>query len=190
MFPKLRAALIVFVSGALLFIFTLPARVQQSVPEKITSKASAQKPKKQKTPSADLIRRWQEFAAHTNARSVSWNPKTGTPEGIFGELSQASRKEPAAAARETARSSQHKRPPIRIGGLLCSSSAFSSHVSGNGRARHSRAAPHAECLTRRVGAGVSSVSPERPTLAQRVGSHRRAGRAPRATEPDLRGAPR
>jgi Zn-dependent metalloprotease len=100
MFPKLRAALIVFVSGALLFIFTLPARVQQSVPEKITSKASAQKPKKQKTPSADLIRRWQEFAAHTNARSVSWNPKTGTPEGIFGELSQASRKEPAAAARD------------------------------------------------------------------------------------------
>jgi Zn-dependent metalloprotease len=47
-----------------------------------------------------LIRRWQEFAAHTNARSVSWNPKTGTPEGIFGELSQASRKEPAAAARD------------------------------------------------------------------------------------------
>jgi Zn-dependent metalloprotease len=100
MFPKLRAALIVFVSGAFLFMFTLPAWVQQGVPEKITSKAAAQKPKAQKQPSPELIRRWQEFAARTKARSVFWNPKTGTHEGMFGELSQASGKRPAAAARE------------------------------------------------------------------------------------------
>jgi len=100
MFPKLRAALMVFVSGALLFMFSLPARVQESVPEKITVKASGQKPKRQKTPSPDLIRRWQEFAARTKAHSVFWNPKTGTPEGMFGELSQASGKKAAAAARE------------------------------------------------------------------------------------------
>ena len=100
MFPKFRAALIVFASGALLFMFTSPAWVQQGVPEKITSKAAAQKPKAEKTPSPDLLRRWQEFAARTKARSVFWNPKTGTPESIFGELSQASGKKPAAAARE------------------------------------------------------------------------------------------
>ena len=87
-------------SSALLFTFTLPARVQESVPEKIAAKASGQKPKSQKTPSPDLIRRWQEFAARTNARSVFWNPQTGTPEGMFGELAQASRKRPAVAARE------------------------------------------------------------------------------------------
>src|SRR5262245_819870 len=100
MFPKMRVALIVFASSALLFTFTLPARVQDSVPEKITSKATFQKPKRQKKPSPDLIQRWQEFAARTKAQSVSWNPKTGTPEGIFGELAQPSRKRPAAAARE------------------------------------------------------------------------------------------
>ena len=100
MFPKLKAGLIVFASGALLVTFTLPAQVQEGVPEKIAGKVSGQKPKRQKTPSPDLIRRWQEFAARTKAQSVFWNPKTGTPEGIFGELSQASAKRPAAAARE------------------------------------------------------------------------------------------
>src|SRR5215471_5392743 len=100
MFPKFRTALIVCVSGALLFMFALPAWVQQGVPEKITSKTAAHKSKKQKTPSPDLIKRWQEFAARTKNGSVFWNPKTGTPEGMFGELSQASGKKPAAAARE------------------------------------------------------------------------------------------
>src|SRR5215813_11376532 len=100
MFSKFRAALMVLVSGAVLFIFALPAWVQQGVPEKITSKTAAQKPKRQKTPSPDLVKRWQEFAARTKAGSVFWNPKTGTPEGMFGELAQASGKKPAAAARE------------------------------------------------------------------------------------------
>jgi len=99
MFPKLRAALLVFVSGALLFMFTLPGRVQDRVPEKI-AKTSGQTPKRQKAPSPELMRRWQEFAARTKAQSVFWNPKTGTPEGIFGELSQVSRKNARTAARE------------------------------------------------------------------------------------------
>jgi Zn-dependent metalloprotease len=76
------------------------ARFQENLPEKIATKQARQQRQPEGRPAPDVIADWQAFAARSKKPiAVSWNPQTGTPESIFGELSPANDRVSAKIAR-------------------------------------------------------------------------------------------
>ena len=83
----------------LIMIFLVPARLQENLPDKAAPKTVRHQRQAEGRPAPDVASRWAAFAArNSKPLAVTWNPKTGTPESIYGELSS-----PGAASAKAAR---------------------------------------------------------------------------------------
>src|SRR6185295_7701636 len=96
----MRRLIPTILAGMALMTFLVTAQLQENLPEKIAKKQATQQRQREGRPAPDVIAHWQAFAARNKKPiAVTWNPQTGTPESIFGELSQASDRVSAKMAR-------------------------------------------------------------------------------------------
>jgi Zn-dependent metalloprotease len=95
-----KSTLKVLVGIVVILTFFGSARLQENLPEKIATKQVRQQRQREGRPAPDVIADWQAFAARSKKPiGVTWNPQTGTPESIFGELSLANDRVSAKIAR-------------------------------------------------------------------------------------------
>ena len=74
---------------ALILTCLVPAHLQENLPEKMGGAAKQQR-QAEGRPAPDVIGHWRAFAARNGKQlAVSWNPQTGTPESIFGDMSDS-----------------------------------------------------------------------------------------------------
>ena len=95
----MRRLILTILAGIALLSFLVTAQLQENLPEKIAKKQTHQRPSEGR-PAPDVIAQWQAFAARSKKPiAVTWNPQTGTPESIFGELSPANDRASTRVAR-------------------------------------------------------------------------------------------
>src|SRR6185437_1917000 len=97
----MRRSTLTILAGMALLTFLATAQLQENLPEKIAKKQATPKRQSEGRPAPDVIAHWQEFAARNKKPiAVTWNPQTGTPESIFGELSPVNDHVSAKLARQ------------------------------------------------------------------------------------------
>ena len=95
-----RLTLTILAGLALILTLFVSVQLQENLPEKIAKKQAGRQRQTEGRPAPDVIAHWQAFAARSKKPiAVSWNPQTGTPESIFGELSPANDRVSAKLAR-------------------------------------------------------------------------------------------
>ena len=96
----MRRLILTILAGMALLTFLVTAQLQENLPEKIATKQATQQRQSEGRPAPDVIAHWQAFAARNKKPiAVTWNPQTGTPESIFGELSPVNDRVSAKLAR-------------------------------------------------------------------------------------------
>src|SRR6185295_13307535 len=96
----MRRLIPTILAGMALMTFLVTAQLQENLPEKIAKKQATQQRQREGRPAPDVIAHWQAFAARSKKPlAVTWNPQTGTPESIFGELSPVNDRVTAKLAR-------------------------------------------------------------------------------------------
>ncbi|HUS12251.1 MAG TPA: PepSY domain-containing protein, partial [Pyrinomonadaceae bacterium] len=95
-----KSTLKVLIGIVVILTFFGSARLQENLPEKIATKQVRQQRQPEGRPAPDVIADWKAFAARSKKPiAVTWNPQTGTPESIFGELSRTNDRVSAKIAR-------------------------------------------------------------------------------------------
>jgi len=95
-----RLTLKALVGVVAILTFLVSARLQENLPEKIATRQAGHQRQNEGRPAPDVITHWQAFAARSKKPiAVTWNPQTGTPESIFGELSLPNDRVSAKVAR-------------------------------------------------------------------------------------------
>jgi hypothetical protein len=91
-----RLTLKALVGVVVILTFLVSARMQENLPEKISTKQAGHQRQSEGRPGPDVINHWRAFLARNQKPiAVSWNPQTGTPESIFGEFSAPTIESPA-----------------------------------------------------------------------------------------------
>lgn len=84
----------------LIMVFLVPAKLQETLPQKRAERAAPRQRQAEGRPAADVAGRWQEFVARNGkALAATWNAHTGTLESVYGEITTPGKASANAARR-------------------------------------------------------------------------------------------